>query len=99
MSGLLLIHFVKIILRRKEQIMKNKTFPILLAFLCMGFGDASGPLVGLAKSYFGPDNFMAQLLPSVGFIMFGLLSIPIGVLQDRTSKKFILLLGLIVGLI
>jgi fucose permease len=79
--------------------MKYKTFPILLAFLCMGFGDASGPLVGLAKDYFGLTNFMAQLLPSVGFIMFGVLSVPMGVLQDRAGKKFILLLGLVVALI
>jgi FHS family L-fucose permease-like MFS transporter len=77
--------------------MKYKTFPILLVFLCMGFGDAVGPLVGLAKEYFKLSNFMAQLIPSVGFIMFGILSVPTGVLQDRTGKKIILLLGLIIA--
>ncbi len=77
--------------------MKNKTFPILLAFLCMGFGDAVGPFVGLAKEHF-QDDFMAQLIPFMGFIMFGILSVPIGVFQDRTGKKFILLLGLIIAL-
>jgi fucose permease len=79
--------------------MKNKTFPILLAFLCMGFGDVVGPLTGLAKEHFQLTNFMAQLIPFVGFIMFGILSVPTGVLQDRTGKKFILLLGLIVALV
>jgi MFS transporter, FHS family, L-fucose permease len=78
--------------------MKNKTAPILLAFMCMGFADAVGPLVSLAEDYFKLSHFMAQLIPSAGFIMFGILSIPTGVLQDRTSKKFILLLGLIVAL-
>jgi MFS transporter, FHS family, L-fucose permease len=79
--------------------MKNKTFPILLAFLCMGFGDVVGPLTGLAKEDFKLSNFMAQLIPFVGFIMFGVLSVPTGVLQDRTGKKFILLFGLIIALV
>jgi MFS transporter, FHS family, L-fucose permease len=79
--------------------MKNKTFPILLAFLCMGFGDVVGPLTGLAKEHFQLSNFMAQLLPFVGYIMFGILSVPTGVLQDRTGKKFILLLGLIIAIV
>jgi MFS transporter, FHS family, L-fucose permease len=79
--------------------MKNKTFPILLAFLCMGFGDVVGPLTGLAKEHFQLSNFVAQLIPFVGFIMFGILSVPTGILQDRTGKKFILLLGLIIALV
>jgi MFS transporter, FHS family, L-fucose permease len=79
--------------------MKNKTFPIMLAFLCMGFGDVVGPLAGLAKEHFQLSNFVAQLIPFVGFIMFGILSVPTGVLQDRTGKKFILLLGLIIALV
>jgi MFS transporter, FHS family, L-fucose permease len=77
--------------------MKFKTFPIFLAFLCMGFGDAVGPFVGLAKESFNLSYTMAQLIPFVGFIMFGLLSIPVGILQDKTGKKFILLLGLIIA--
>ncbi|MBI1938339.1 MAG: hypothetical protein HYS25_09440 [Ignavibacteriales bacterium] len=34
--------------------MKTKTFPIFLVFLCMGFGDVVGPLVGSAKDTFVP---------------------------------------------
>jgi MFS transporter, FHS family, L-fucose permease len=79
--------------------MKNKTFPILLAFLCMGFGDAVGPFVGLAKEHFQLTNLTAQLIAFMGFIMFGILSVPMGVLQDRKGKKFILLLGLVIALI
>ncbi len=78
--------------------MKNKTFPILLAFLCMGFGDAVGPFVGLAKEHFQLTFFEAQLIAFMGFIMFGILSVPMGVFQDRTGKKFILLLGLMIAL-
>lgn len=79
--------------------MKNKTLPVFLVFLCMGFGDVVGPLVGLAKDTFSLSYTMAQLLPFVGFLMFGLLSVPMGVYQDKKGKKFILNLGLVVALI
>jgi fucose permease len=67
----------------------------MLAFLIMGFGDVSGPMVSLAKDSFEISNFMAQLLPLCGFIMFGVLSIPMGIFQDRKGKKRTLGLGLI----
>jgi fucose permease len=76
-----------------------KAAPIFFAFLCMGFGDAVGPMVGLAKESFQLSNFIAQMLTFSGFIMFGLLSIPLGVFQDKKGKKYILLLGLLVAFI
>lgn len=76
-----------------------KTAPIFLAFLCMGFGDAVGPLVSLVKDSFDLNNFEAQLISLSGFIMFGLLSIPMGVLQDKKGKKFMMNLGLVIALI
>ncbi|MBN1465102.1 MFS transporter [candidate division KSB1 bacterium] len=79
--------------------MNWKTIPIFLAFLCMGFADAVGPFVGLAKESFNLSNAMAQMLPFMGFIMFGLLSIPAGILQDKVGKKKILILGLFVALL
>jgi MFS transporter, FHS family, L-fucose permease len=80
-------------------IRKGTAVPVFLAFLAMGFGDAVGPFVGLARDKFHLTNFVAQLIPFVGFAMFGLLSIPMGVYQDRKGKKFILLLGLIIMLV
>ena len=79
-----------------ESIMKLKTLPVFLAFLAMGFGDAVGPFVGLAKNEFTLSNAEAFLIAFMGFIMFGLLSVPLGVYQARKGKKFILMLGLIV---
>jgi len=76
-----------------------RTTPVLLAFLAMGFGDAVGPFVGLARQDFRLSNFAAQLIAFTGFIMFGILSVPMSVYQDRKGKKFILLLGLSVMLI
>lgn len=84
-----------------QQQKKNplKVVPILLAFLCMGFGDAVGPFVGLAKETFNLSYTMAQLIPFVGFLMFGLLSVPMGIFQDKKGKKIVLLLGLAIALI
>ncbi len=78
--------------------MKIKTMPIFLAFLCMGFGDAAGPLVNLATEAFGISNAVASLIASAGFIMFGLLSIPMGIVQYRIGKKNVMILGLVVFL-
>lgn len=77
---------------------KSSALPVFLAFLAMGFGDAVGPFVSLAKQQFSLSNFMAQLIPFVGFLMFGVLSLPMGVFQDKKGKKFILLLGLFIML-
>jgi fucose permease len=78
---------------------KFKAAPIFLAFLCMGFGDAVGPFVGLAKEHFQLTNFMATLIQFVGFIMFFFLSIPMGIYQDKVGKKHVLMLGLFVALV
>lgn len=82
--------------------MSTKNFyrstPIFLAFLCMGFGDAVGPFVGLAKEQFELSNFMATLIQFIGFTMFLILSIPMGIVQDRTSRKRVLIIGLLVAL-
>jgi FHS family L-fucose permease-like MFS transporter len=79
--------------------MRLRTIPIFLAFLAMGFADAVGPFVSLAKNEFHLSNAVASLIPFVGFSMFGLLSVPMGVFQDRRGKKFILMLGLLVALL
>jgi fucose permease len=79
--------------------MKIRTFPVFLAFLAMGFGDAVGPFVSLAKDQFHLSNAVASLIPFVGFSMFGLLSVPMGVFQDRRGKKTVLMLGLVVALV
>lgn len=79
--------------------MNKKVTPILLAFLCMGFGDAAGPIVNLAMDAFGISNTMASLIASAGFIMFGLISIPMGIVQYKIGKKNVMVLGLSVFLI
>lgn len=78
--------------------MRLRTLPVFLAFLAMGFGDAVGPFVSLAKNEFHLSTTVATLIPFVGYSMFGLLSVPFGVFQDKRGKKFVLLLGLLVAL-
>lgn len=78
--------------------MKNKTLPVFLAFLAMGFADAVGPFVSLAKGEFHLSNTVAFLTAFMGFIMYGIISVPMGVYQAKKGRKFILLLGLFVML-
>ena len=54
-------------------------------------------MVSLAKESFKISITMATLLPLLGYIMYGLLSVPIGLLQDKKGKKYILNLGLIIA--
>jgi len=79
--------------------MRLRTVPVFLAFLAMGFADVVGPLVSLAKNEFQLSNAVASLIPFAGLSMFGLLSIPMGVFQDKHGKKLVLMLGLAVALL
>jgi fucose permease len=74
--------------------MRLRTLPVFLVFLAMGFGDAVGPFVSLAKEQFQLSTTVATLIPFVGFSMFGLLSVPVGVWQDKHGKKTVLMTGL-----
>jgi FHS family L-fucose permease-like MFS transporter len=75
-----------------------KSTPIFLAFLVMGFGDVSGPLTSQLQTDFSLNNFQAGLVTFMAFIMFGLLSIPMGLFQDRKGRKHVLMLGLFAAL-
>jgi FHS family L-fucose permease-like MFS transporter len=74
--------------------MKRSATPVYLVFLVMGFGDLIGPLVSLVKQNLQTSQFEASLLAFAGFIMFGILSIPVGVLQANVGKKPIAFGGL-----
>lgn len=80
--------------------MKNiyRVTPVYLAFLCMGFGDVVGPLTSQLQDEYQLSNFLAGLVTFMGFIMFGLLSVPLALYQDRKGKKHVLQIGLMLAL-
>jgi fucose permease len=70
--------------------MRLKTLSIFLVFFVMGFGDAVGTLVGFVTKEFDLSNSLAGLLPFFGLLAFGIFSVPVGILQQRKGKKFVL---------
>ncbi len=73
-------------------------FSVFLVFLAMGFGDAAGQLVSVVKDVFKVSPFMASFVSFFGLIMFGVLSVPMGVVQSRIGKKSTLIIGLLLFL-
>jgi fucose permease len=70
--------------------------PVLMSFFVMSFCDLVGIGVDRVKLTFGLSNTMAQLIPSAVFIWFFILSVPVGVLQDRLGKRNVLNMGMII---
>jgi fucose permease len=71
-----------------------KTLPVFMAFYVMGFGDIVGVATSYTKLEFGLSNMLTQILTMLAFVWFALLSIPVGVFQDRRGKKFTVNLGI-----
>jgi len=69
--------------------------PVFATFYVMGFVDLVGMATGYVKEDFQLSDSLAQLLPSMVFLWFALLSIPTGIFQDRHGKKLTANLGMI----
>ena len=81
--------------------MKNKIkiqhfIPVLLAFFVMSFADLVGTGVDELKQSADTPRYILQLIPFVTFIWFFLLSVPVGVWQDKVGKKRALNAGILV---
>lgn len=72
-------------------------FPVLLSFFVMSFCDLVGISVDRVKLD-NPEmsNTLIQLIPFAVFLWFFILSIPVGVLQDRIGKRNVLNIGMLV---
>ena len=68
--------------------------PVLVSFFVMSFCDLVGIGVDRVKLSFGLSNTMVQLIPSAVFVWFFILSVPIGVLQDRIGKRNMVNIGM-----
>lgn len=78
----------------KTTINYKTTAPILLSYIVMGFVDIVGVSTGFAQKDFDLTPTMAQLIPSMVFIWFFILSIPVSLLQNKIGKKNALLIGI-----
>lgn len=65
-----------------------------MAFFVMSFVDLVGIGVDRVKADFGLSDTMAQLIPSAAFLWFFLLSVPVGIIQDRLGKRNMLNIGM-----
>lgn len=74
----------------------TKLLPVMLTFFTMGFVD----LVGIATNYIKADfvlsDTLANLMASMVFVWFFLLSVPTGLLMNKIGRKKTVLLSLLV---
>jgi FHS family L-fucose permease-like MFS transporter len=77
-----------------EKINLKKIAPVLMAFFVMSFVDLVGIGVDRVSKDMSLSATLAQLIPSAAFLWFLLLSIPVGVLQSRLGKRFMLNIGM-----
>ena len=81
--------------------MKNKIklrylIPVLLVFFVMSFADLVGTGVDELKQSASTPRYVLQLIPFVAFVWFFLLSVPVGIWQDKIGKKNALSWGILV---
>ncbi len=79
----------------EKKIEMRLVVPVLLSFFVMSFVD----LVGIGKDrvagdFPGVSDFILGLIPFAAFIWFFILSVPVGILQDRVGKKTMLNIGM-----
>ena len=74
----------------------TKLLPIMLAFFAMGFVDLVGIATNYIKADFKLSDTMANLMPSMVFFWFFVLSVPTGLLMNRIGRKKTVLLSLII---
>jgi len=80
----------------KNKIELSKVLPVLMSFFVMSFCDLVGIGADRVSSDMNLSATLAQLIPSAVFLWFFLLSVPIGVLQSRFGKRFVLNIGMAV---
>lgn len=74
----------------------SKILPVLFGFFVMGFCDIVGISSDYAKDAFGWSNTMTGLIPSMVFVWFLFLGIPVGILMNRFGRKNTVLLSMII---
>lgn len=75
-----------------------RLIPIMLTFFAMGFVDLVGIASNYVKADFGLSDSLTNLLPSMVFFWFLILSVPTGMLMDKIGRRKTVLLSLAVTL-
>ena len=73
----------------------QKTLPVFMSFIVMGFVDIVGVATGYIKQDFGLADNIAQFIPSMALFWFFVLSVPSGILQDKYGKRRMLNIGML----
>lgn len=66
-----------------------------MTFYVMGFGDIVGLATDYAQRDLGLSSTLTQVLTLMAFVWFFLLSVPVGIFQDKNSKKIAVILGIL----
>lgn len=67
---------------------------VLFSFFVMGFCDIVGISSDYAREAFGWNQTMAGLLPSMAFVWFLFLGVPVGILMNKLGRKNTVFLGM-----
>lgn len=78
----------------KKQSVAGKLIPITLAFFVMGFVDMVGIATNYVKADFNLSDSIANLLPSMVFIWFLVLSVPTSLVMNRIGRRKTVILSL-----
>ncbi len=68
--------------------------PVLMSFIVMSFVDLVGIGVDRVTKDMSLSATLANLIPSAAFLWFLLLSVPVGIMQARIGKRFMLNIGM-----
>ena len=74
----------------------SRLVPVMFAFFTMGFVDMVGTATNYVKADFALSDTMANFLPSMVFLWFFFLSVPIGLMMNRVGKRKTVVLSLLV---
>jgi len=70
--------------------------PVLLSFFVVSFIDLVGTGVDELREDSDIPQYILQLIPFVAFIWFFILSVPVGIWQDKAGKKKVLNIGILI---
>jgi len=77
-----------------QKVNLSKISPVLMAFFVMSFVDLVGISVDRVSQDMHLSATLAQLIPSAALLWFFLLSVPLGIIQSRLGKRFMLNVGM-----